>query len=137
VEEVFELRALLEPRLLRRSAPRLDETDFDALRSLLSEYDRELREGHVMRWGELNTTFHMRLYARAERPRSLSLVSNLLRESDRHTRMQLSYTDGRSRAQEEHGRLLRLCEAGDVREACHIENAGKALVAFISARRRE
>jgi DNA-binding GntR family transcriptional regulator len=142
VEEVFELRALLEPRLLRLSAPRLTEQDFVELHSLLTEYDTELKAGRVLRWGELNTTFHMRLYGRAERARSLTLVSNLLREADRHTRMQLSYTDGRSRAQQEHAELLRLCEARQVRQACsllrsHIEHAGKALVAFIEARRKD
>jgi DNA-binding GntR family transcriptional regulator len=142
VEEVFELRALLEPRLLRHSAPRLTEGDFKAMRALLAEYGTELASGQAGRWGELNTAFHLRLYQRAERPRSFALVSNLLREAERHTRMQLSFTDGRARAQEEHAALLDLCEAGRIREACtllraHVEHAGDALVRFIAARRPE
>jgi DNA-binding GntR family transcriptional regulator len=141
VEDIFELRALLEPRLLRLSAPRLQSSDFEALHAQLAEYGEELKAGHVGRWGELNSAFHMRLYSQSGRPRSLALVSTLLRESDRHTRMQLSYTDGRARAQEEHAELLRLCESGRIREACallrtHIENAGEALVAFLATRRR-
>lgn len=140
VEEVFELRSLLEPRLLRRSAPRLGPEDFTALRAMLAEYDAELRAGHVGRWGELNTAFHMRLYERADRPRTVALVSTLLRESDRHTRLQLAYTDGRARAAREHGELLALCEAGRFRDACillrgHIANAGDTLTAFIKGKR--
>lgn len=142
VREVFELRSLLEPRLLRLSVPKLTTDDFDTLRTLLSEYEKELKAGRVLRWGELNTAFHMGLYARAERPRTLTLVSNLLRESDRHTRMQLSYTDGRGRAQREHEELLRLCREGQVRDACallrsHIDHAGRALIAFIRERRTD
>jgi DNA-binding GntR family transcriptional regulator len=95
VEEIFELRAVLEPRLLKHSAPRLTKEDYGALRSTLAEFDTELRAGHVGRWGELNKAFHLRLYARADRPRTSGLVATLLQEADRHTRLQLSYTDGR------------------------------------------
>jgi DNA-binding GntR family transcriptional regulator len=141
IREVFELRALLEPRLLRQSAPRLSPEDFSALRTILSDFGSALRSDHVGRFGELNTAFHMRLYERAGRPRTVAFVSTLLREADRHTRLQLSFTDGRGRAASEHEHLLALCEAGDVREACrllkaHIEHVGAALVAFLRDRRR-
>ena len=140
VEEVFELRGLLEPQLLRLSAPRLTGEDFAALRVILDEFGSELAAGHVGRWGELNTAFHMRLYSGGERPRTYAIVSNLLRDADRHTRMQLSYTDGRDRAQKEHVEILRLCEATQFREAgsllrAHIKHAGASLMQFIAARR--
>jgi DNA-binding GntR family transcriptional regulator len=141
VEEIFELRAVLEPRLLKCSAPRLTAEDYIALGSILAEFDSELRAGHVGRWGELNKAFHLRLYGRADRPRTLGLVSTLLQESDRHTRMQLSYTDGRARAEREHIELLHLCKTGQVREACsllraHIENVGTTLISVLSKRTR-
>jgi DNA-binding GntR family transcriptional regulator len=141
IREVFELRALLEPRLLRQSVPRLTSEDFSALRTILSDFGSALRTDHVGRWGELNTAFHMRLYEKAGRPRTVAFVSTLLREADRHTRLQLSLTDGRERAAREHEGLLALCEAGDTRGACkllkvHIEHVGAALVAFLQDRRR-
>src|SRR5262245_10379716 len=43
IEEMFELRALLEPRLLRRSAPLLTPADYDELDGILREYSAELR----------------------------------------------------------------------------------------------
>ncbi|MBS7695972.1 MULTISPECIES: GntR family transcriptional regulator [unclassified Chelatococcus] len=110
IDELFDLRAAIEPMLLKRSAPKLSREDFARIRALLDEYDRELDDANVRRWGELNAEFHRLLYQHADRPRSMSLVVNLLQECDRHTRVQLSMTGARSRAEEEHREILRLCE---------------------------
>jgi DNA-binding GntR family transcriptional regulator len=140
IEELFELRALIEPRLLKRSAPHLTAADYGELRAILDEYGAELRADHVSRWGELNTRFHMLLYRHAERPRSTSLVANLLQECDRHTRMQLSLTGGMERAEAEHAELVSLCAAGNVKAACallkaHIDHVGRSLSEFLRARK--
>jgi DNA-binding GntR family transcriptional regulator len=139
IEELFELRTLLEPRLLRLSAPRLTADDYKQLQAILDEYGAELRAKHVSRWGELNTEFHRLLYAGAGRPRSLAVVTNLLQECDRHTRLQLSLTGGMERAEAEHAEIVRLCSVGDVGSACtllkgHIENVGRSLHAFLRSR---
>jgi DNA-binding GntR family transcriptional regulator len=139
VLEVFELRAVLEPRLLRLSAQRLTPADYEALKESLRQFDAALLSGDIARWGELNTDFHMRLYARANRPRTEALVATLLRESDRHTRLQLSYTNERARAEQEHADILAHCEAGRVEDACgllhaHIENVGEKLAAVLDRR---
>lgn len=136
VEELFALRALLEPRLLKASAPHLTDTDYRRLNEILKEYSSELHAMHVSRWGELNREFHMVLYQHAGQPRSLAVVANLLQECDRHTRLQLALTDGRARAEAEHDELLRLCVAGKIGVACkllktHIEEAGKSLLRYI------
>lgn len=132
VQELFELRALLEPRLLKASVQHLIDDDYRQLEQILREYSAELRANHVRRWGELNTNFHMLLYRHAGQTRTLAIVANLLQECDRHTRLQLSLTDGMERAEAEHAELLRLCEGGKISAACsllksHIENAGKSL----------
>jgi DNA-binding GntR family transcriptional regulator len=136
IEELFELRILLEPRLLKASASRLNQADYQSLNGILEEYSSELRAKHVGRWGELNTEFHMLLYRHAEQPRSLAIVANLLQECDRHTRLQLSLTGGMERAEGEHLRLVRLCADGKVGEACallevHIDHVGKSLRQFL------
>jgi len=141
VEELFELRALLEPRLLKASAPHLTDADYRRLREILQEYSSELRAKHVSRWGELNNEFHMVLYQHAGQPRSLAIVANLLQECDRHTRLQLSLTDGLKRAEDEHAELLRLCASGKFAAACallktHIENAGKSLRKYLEEHQR-
>src|SRR4051812_18183079 len=136
IEELFDLRALLEPRLLKASAPRLTEADYRRLNGILQEYSSELRAMHIGRWGELNTEFHRVLYQHAGQPRSLAIVANLLQESDRHTRLQLSLTHGMERAATEHAELLELCAEGKIAAACallktHIEGAGKSLRGYL------
>ncbi|MGO4705092.1 GntR family transcriptional regulator [Microvirga sp. 2MCAF38] len=141
IEELFELRALLEPRLLKESAPRLTKDDYARLNGILEEYSAELRAEHVGRWGELNTEFHMLLYRHAAQPRSLAIVANLLQECDRHTRIQLSLTGGMERAEEEHAELVRLCADGKIGAACtllkaHVEHVGKSLRDFLQKRQK-
>jgi len=141
IDELFELRKLLEPRLLKRSAPRLTGEDYAGLEAILAEYSAELRAEHIARWGELNTNFHMLLYSRAESPRSLTIVGNLLQESDRHTRLQLTLAGGMERAEAEHAELVRLCETGEVSAACallksHIEHVGRSLREFLRERQK-
>jgi DNA-binding GntR family transcriptional regulator len=41
----------------------------------------------------------------------MPIVTALLPASDRHTRLQLSYTNGMHRAEQEHAELLKLCSA--------------------------
>jgi DNA-binding GntR family transcriptional regulator len=132
VQELFELRALLEPRLLKASAKHLTEADYERLNQILQEYSSELRANHVRRWGELNTEFHNVLYQHAQQPRAQTIVGGLLQECDRHTRLQLSLTGGMERAEVEHAELVRLCKSGKVSAACallktHIEDVGKSL----------
>ncbi|MFX9031468.1 FCD domain-containing protein, partial [Acinetobacter baumannii] len=82
--------------------------DFAALDQILADYDAEMDSRDASRWGELNTALHMRLYERAGQPRTASIVASLLQGTDRYTRMQLAFTDGRPRAQDDHTRLVAL-----------------------------
>ena len=140
ISELFELRALLEPRLLRRSAPRLTAEDYATLDRINAEYRVEMRALNPARWGELNTRLHLHLMSRADQPRTLAIVTALLQNTDRYTRLQLSLTGGgRTRAEKEHLTLVRLCRAGDVAGACklltaHILHAKTMLVDFIKVR---
>ncbi|WP_052341060.1 GntR family transcriptional regulator [Salinarimonas rosea] len=137
VEELFDLRALLEPRLLKLSAPRLTQADFADLDAILSEYSAEMRAENPSRWGALNTELHMLLYKHADQPRTAVIVATLLQNTDRYTRIQLAFTDGRVRAEEEHAVLVDLCRQRDIRGACallkeHIQNVRRTLVSFLS-----
>ncbi|WBV42188.1 GntR family transcriptional regulator [Pseudoroseomonas cervicalis] len=140
LEEAFGLRALLEPRLLRASAPRLTEEDYAGLERILEEYAQAMRQGDTARWGELNTALHLGLYARAGQKRTAGLVAALLQECDRYTRLQLTTEpEGLARAEREHRELVRLCRAGQVEAAAallarHVEQVGQALLGFLRAR---
>jgi DNA-binding GntR family transcriptional regulator len=140
IEEVFEIRANLEPDLLRRAVPRLTTYQLDQADEILDRYADALRRTDVAQWGELNWQFHSHLYAPADRPISLAILQRLHQQSDRYLRMQLALTHGESRANEEHRAIAAATRAGDVKRACqlmrdHIAGAGRSLLAFLRSRR--
>jgi DNA-binding GntR family transcriptional regulator len=143
ISELFMLRGLLEPLLLKKSAPKLTAADFAEIDAILAEYKQELHTQHSIRWGELNTRLHDLLMSRAEQPRTLAIVAGLLQQTDRYTRLQLSLSaDSCRRAEEEHAELVRLCKVGEVRAAAsllkrHIDHAAAELERFIVSRRRQ
>jgi DNA-binding GntR family transcriptional regulator len=139
IEENFEIRSLLEPILLERSAPALTAADFERIEAILDEYSAELRNHNVKRWGELNTLFHSALYARAERPQMQTIIDKLLAASDRYTRLQLLHTDGLKRAEQEHAQIVELCRKRRFRAAAdllrsHIQVVKASLLDLVARR---
>ncbi|MBY0363855.1 MAG: GntR family transcriptional regulator [Phreatobacter sp.] len=126
INDVFDLRCLLEPRLLSQSAPRFAEADFAALDAIQARFEAAIAAGDVGQWGVINAEFHMALYTKARQPRTQSIVAALLQTSDRYTRLQLSNTAAMGIAEQEHAELIRQCRAGRFAEAAaflvgHIE----------------
>jgi DNA-binding GntR family transcriptional regulator len=135
IGELFELRSMIEPRLLELTAPLLTADDYERIGQLLQEFKAELQGASARRWGELNTALHGMLYEKADRPRMLALAAQLLASTDRYTRMQLTLEteSGRNRAGEEHTSILERCRSGDIVGAKlvlreHILNAGESLM---------
>src|SRR5437870_2762975 len=57
IEELFEMRAILEPEVLRVSIPNLTDSDFAQAANVLDTYDAALRnEGNVAEWGDRKST---------------------------------------------------------------------------------
>ncbi len=143
IEELFAIRALLEPQILKLSIPHLGEEDFSQAEAILRKYVSELkREDHVSGWGRLNWEFHSTLYARAHQPRFMAIIRNVNNSGERYTRLQLYLTHGIKRANEEHHRILELCRQRDVAAACkllreHIEYAGQSLKEVVHQRRAQ
>lgn len=117
INDVFELRALLEPRLFRKSAPLLDGDDFARVEEVQNRFLKATAAGEIDSYGQLNAELHLALYRRAEMPRTQQIVASLLQTSDRYTRVQLSSVAAMTRAMEEHAELIRLCRAGVFEEA--------------------
>jgi DNA-binding GntR family transcriptional regulator len=136
IGELFDLRLLVEPDLIRRAVPHMAPDDLRAAETTLAGYKAALEQRDVEAWGRLNTRFHLDLYRPARRPRSFALAQTLLDQTDRYTRMQLLLTEGQSRAQQEHEGLLAACRAGEVEQAgslmeLHIRDAGRSLIEFM------
>jgi DNA-binding GntR family transcriptional regulator len=136
IDDVFDLRVLLEPRLLAQSAPLLTPQDFAEASALDADFARAIAEQDVAQWGLLNARYHLALYRHARQPRTLAIVTSLLQTSDRFTRLQMNRAPALARAETEHRKLLRLCRAGKVSEACdflvaHIEKVRQDLRALL------
>lgn len=133
IEELFSIRALLEPEVLKLSIPHLSAEDTSEAESVLRKFESELRrEDHLSAWGRLNWQFHSILYSRANQPRFMAIIRNVNNSGERYTRLQLYLTHGMKRANEEHYRILDLCRQRDVSGACkllrqHIQYAGESL----------
>lgn len=141
IEELFEIRALLECEVLRLSIPSLTESDFQKSEAVQTAFEKALKnEEDVRVWGKLNSQFHATLYCRANRPHFLNLIQMINNNGDRYTRLQLYLMRGFERASEEHRRLLELCRTRDIPGACrlleqHIKNAGRSLKDFLAKQR--
>lgn len=141
IEELFAIRALLEPEVLKLSIPHLTESEFDEAEAILKRFATELRrEDHMSSWGRLNWQFHSILYSRANRPYFMSVIRNLNNNGERYTRLQLYLTHGMKRATQEHHDILDLCRKRAASAACkllkeHIQYAGQSLKQAVQERR--
>src|SRR4029077_11454416 len=133
IGELFSIRALLAPEVLKLSIPHLTEEDFSQADAVLRKYVSELRrQEHVSAWGRLNWQFLPILASGANQPRFLAIIRSGNNSGERYPRLQLYLTHGVQRANEEHHQILELCRRRDVDAACkllreHIENAGRSL----------
>jgi DNA-binding GntR family transcriptional regulator len=141
IRELFSIRSLLEPEVLKLSIPHLKEEDLSQAEAVLTKYVSELkREDHVSAWGRLNWQFHSILYSRANQPRFMAIIRNVNNSGERYTRLQLYLTHGIKRANEEHHQILDFCRQRDTTAACkllrqHIQYAGESLRKVLEERR--
>ena len=139
IDDVFDLRVMLEPRLLVKSIARFKAADFAEVSALDAEFKSAIEAQDVARWGLLNAKFHLALYKHARLPRTHAIVAALLQTSDRFTRIQMRSGRALDRAEKEHQQLLKLCQQGQTKLASehlvgHIEKVRKDLHALFKKR---
>lgn len=133
LEEVYDLRALLEGFLIERAVPHMDEAKLQELRALEKEMRGEDDHGA---WLELNARFHRKLYEPSGAETTLELIDQLRMRAERYVRL-WSRGAGVHRAAEagrEHAQILKLVAAGDAAGArkaleLHIQHTRDRLVA--------
>jgi len=118
VDELFELRAMLESELLAASLPHISDDKLQEATEILERLDRALgKENAANTWSELNSAYHNCLYSGAERPQTQDLVNTLNKNADRYIRMHLLWAGGISKAESEHNELLNYCKERNVEKA--------------------
>lgn len=77
IEEVYNLRQMLEAYAVRCACPRFSDADLDELEHLQDDIERCAEAGDTERYVALNHTFHVRLYDGAEQPRLERIIHSL------------------------------------------------------------
>lgn len=121
VQEVFDLRILIECDLIERAVPVATDADWKACEAAIEAMEDAYNRHDVVMWGQVNWDFHAALYRPAGRDRSLALVNNLNLNIDRYVRIQLSLRDTAiDRAKLEHRQLLDVYRARKARVASNL-----------------
>lgn len=140
VDELFELRAMLEADLLAASIPLISEEKLAEAATILSQLDKALgQENAANTWSELNSAYHNCLYSAANRPQTQDLVNTLNKNADRYIRMHLLWAGGISKAGSEHNELLSLSQQRNADQAVavlkqHILGSRDEIKAFLLER---
>lgn len=108
IDEIYQLRILLEQHLLEALAPALDDATLAELEDLAGQV-RQQRD--TARWVDERRRFYERLYGLAGLPRTVSLILGLRREVEPYLAMR---DPGHGH---EHVVVLRALREGDVEEA--------------------
>lgn len=140
VDELFELRAMLEGDLLAASLVNITDEALTEATNILVELNNSLdKENSANIWSKLNYDFHNCLYSGANRPQTADLVNILNKNADRYIRMHLLWAGGISKAGPEHAEILDLCKARDIENAVaklkqHIFHSRDEIKAFLVQR---
>ncbi|MCF1428157.1 MAG: GntR family transcriptional regulator [Shewanella sp.] len=120
LDELCDMRVLLETDLLARSVPNMTTADFDEAEVQLAALEQAFADGCINQWAELNTRFHLLLYKGAKRPQTMDIVSNLNKNADRYISLHLLLADGIKKSGGEHRQLIDLCRSGYIEQACSL-----------------
>jgi DNA-binding GntR family transcriptional regulator len=129
--EIFDLRALLEPEILRRAVPRMSDT---TKQSAILHCNDFSNSDDPLAWATLNRTFHHTLYADSDQAFTKEVADNSMDRVERYIRAQLVVSDGMERAKNEHIAILNACLSNDADLAAdllreHILGAKESLLA--------
>lgn len=140
IEELCQLRAMLEGEVIRLAVPNLSMQDIDRAYEILDAYEAAFEDNDVAEWGSLNWRFHSALLGAANRPLTMNVLTTLHNQSDRYMRMQLALTHGEDTAIGEHRAIAAAAQAGDGDLAAsllheHVLGAGQRLIEFLRVQR--
>jgi DNA-binding GntR family transcriptional regulator len=117
VREIQDLRALIEPEIIRRAVPRMTAEHLSRARTACEAFAAAT---DPMSWGDLNRAFHAALYDASGLPYHLEVTNNAMDRVDRYIRMQLLLSQGNDRANAEHMAILAACESGAADRAAEL-----------------
>ncbi|HZS49012.1 MAG TPA: GntR family transcriptional regulator [Blastocatellia bacterium] len=141
IEELFQIRAVLESTIIKDAIPNITEDDLAKAEAALKEFEEALaNSSETSNLGDLHWRFHSALYKPANRPRFMSILQTVNNNADRYIRLHIIFTKQLDQQSSDHWSLLELCRKRDANTAAkrleeHITAAGRELKDFIQYHR--
>jgi DNA-binding GntR family transcriptional regulator len=115
IEEIYALRAMLEPHLLRAAMANMTAEKVEQLRHIVQR-SRDAQD--MADWAGFNLDFHRTLYEVAAKPLAMQVLDNLLMRADRYLKMQRFLSvQTQEESDAEHQRILDHITARDTEAA--------------------
>ena len=138
VDEVFRLRAQIEPLAAAEGCRRAQDQDRDATRLAFGNLNDALAAGELYESGDLNRAFHIALIVPRLQPIAAEILSRLHTLSQRYVRMHLLPPGRVGRATQEHTGLFDAWVSGNIDEvkrltSVHIEKTRDDLAQLLQA----
>jgi len=134
LNELYEMRAVLEPLATEIAAKKLSDDDLATLERIVTE----MRTARPKRFVELNDELHTRIYDAADRPRLRELIDGLREPAANYISMNLDLYDRRYRdeVQAEHEAVVEALRSRAAKRAArvmreHLEHSGEHIVSLI------
>jgi DNA-binding GntR family transcriptional regulator len=134
LNELYEIRAVLEPLATEIATKKLSEDDLAALERIVTQ----MRTARPKRFVELNDELHTRIYAAADRPRLRETIDGLREPAANYISMNIDIYDRmyRDEVQVEHEAIVQALRSRAPKRAArvmreHLERSGKHIASLI------
>ncbi len=134
LQDIYDMRALLEEMATRLAVPRLTETTLHEMDAIIAELDRHLND--VLIAVNLNHRFHSTLYAASGRQHLCALQQVLRRRTQHYLYAYITCLGDMPQAQAEHRAILETCRRRNAEQAAaimreHVAQVGHALIQYV------
>lgn len=138
LEEIYSLRAVLEPIAIRGCLPGLDEDDLARLRAAADECAEAAADGEVSRELSANRSFHFGMMESPGQEHLIRLIAMLWDSTEAYRAMYYNFPDERTAASIAHEEMIDAAERGAVEklvelQASHRERALVLLRGLLAA----
>jgi DNA-binding GntR family transcriptional regulator len=136
LEEIYEVRTLLEARAAERAAERMTPETATHLRAILDKMDAP--DIAPVDWVRLNWEFHDSLYASAEQEFLRKTISNLRRSMEPYLRLDIAQVGNYAAGRREHRAILQACVRADGKLAArhtiaHLRRTAQGLIKYVQS----
>ncbi|AEV74963.1 transcriptional regulator [Mycolicibacterium rhodesiae NBB3] len=133
LQELYDLRLSIEPRTTEIAVPNVGRADILYMRKQLAIMASPI---DARTWLAANTEFHAAVYRRANRPRTIELIEQLRRLTDRYVFMHLQEVGTSGLINSEHEQILAAVERGDAAgtarlTSVHLANAHDNILGYL------